>query len=85
MERVTIWGNVSDINYIIGYDETDLGLATVCLAGNHILSFINVSFLLCIKILLICIVINKNLTLCPMKHSYLFFKTNQIYAFYIDQ
>ena len=44
MERVTMFGNVSQINFIIGYDETDLGLVTVCLAGNHILSFLNVSF-----------------------------------------
>jgi hypothetical protein len=35
--------NVSEINYhMIGYNETDLGLATICLAGSHLLTFLNI-------------------------------------------
>ena len=45
MERVAKVGNVDVINYVIGYFNTDTGLATVCVAPNHLLTLVNVSFL----------------------------------------
>ena len=44
LARMEIFGNVSHINYIIGYNETDLGFVTICLAGDHLLTLLNVSF-----------------------------------------
>ena len=44
MERATKVGNVDVINYVIGYNNTDTGLATVCVAPNHLLTLVNVSF-----------------------------------------
>ena len=58
MERATKVGNVDVINYVIGYNNTDTGLATVCVAPNHLLTLVNVSFLFFfftyITLLLIC-------------------------------
>ena len=45
MERVTKVGNADGINSIIGYNNTDTGFTTVCVAPNHLLTFVNVSFL----------------------------------------
>ena len=43
MERATKVGNIDVINYVIGYNNTDTGLATVCIAPNHLLTLLNVS------------------------------------------
>ena len=43
MERATKVGNVDVINYVIGYNNTDTGLATICVAPNHLLTLLNVS------------------------------------------
>ena len=45
MESVAKVGNVDVINYVIGYNNTDTGFATVCVAPNHLLTLVNVSFL----------------------------------------